>query len=221
MSDPISPDQIQLPDTPAEKRAALQQLLVLFPDTLPDHEMEELIRRAVSVIQPGCRSAAELNSRATVLSEEFGYVLTPAQLTTALLSLLFARVPVSVEDEQQLTALLVKESGGVVGYDADQVPGGSGPFGIVPTNPVPVAGIVSSALYLRRLRLPDGRPVEWRRTGSRTAAGIDNPVDCYRVTDANNQLVAEVFISPYHQRISGRAPAGLVLSPLRPESWFE
>ncbi|TLM88971.1 hypothetical protein [Hymenobacter jeollabukensis] len=204
-------DEIQLPETPAEKQAALQRLLQLFPETLPETSLVELIDQAVSVIQRGCKSAAELRSRATVLSEDFDYALTTEQMTTVLLSLLFVRVPVSQDEQERLTARLVAESGGPVGYDADEIPGGTGPFGRVASNPVPVAGIVSAELYLRRLSPPDGRLVDWQRTGSRSAAGIDNPVDCYRLTDYSGEELGEVFISPYHQRISNRAPEGFVL----------
>jgi hypothetical protein len=215
-----TPEEIQLPDTPDEKQAALQRLLALFPDTLPEADMEELLEAAVSTIRRGCRSAAELNSRATLLGEDFNYALTPAQLTTALLSLLFARVPASAEEERALTARLVVKSGGPVGYDADEVSGGSGPFGRVATNPVPVAGIVSAELYLRRLSPPDGRPVDWVRTGSRPAVGIDNMVDCYQLTDYSGRELGQVFLSPYHQRISGRAPEGFLLDAPMPDSIF-
>ena len=51
--------------------------------------------------------------------------------------------------------------------------------------------------------------MKWRRTGSRS--GPYGPVDCYALTDFFGEPLGEVFISPYHQRISERAPEGLLL----------
>ena len=74
-------------------------------------------------------------------------------MRNALLFFIFERGPADESDRQRLVARLVAESDGPVGVDADTVPGGSGPFGRVLSNSVPVAGIVAAVQYLACLRM--------------------------------------------------------------------
>lgn len=206
----LASDAIRLPDTETERLATAAGLGDLFPGRLSAEAAYELARstkRILSVV--GCKSGAELLARGLDLREQLGLDMTGEQMRDALLYIIFGRGPADEADRQRLVARIVAESGGPVGVDADMVPGGTGPFGRTLTNPVPVAGIVAAAQYLARLRTADCLPLEWRRTGSRS--GADGPVDCYALTNFFGEPLGEVFISPYHQRISTRAPEGLFL----------
>ena len=170
----------------------------------------ELTRTTARLIgTTGCKSAAELTTRGIDLRSLLGLALTDGQMRDALLFIIFGRAPAGEQDRQQLIARLVAESGGPLGVDADSVPDGIGPFGRTLANPVPVAGIASARLYLDRLRTADRQPVKWRRQGSQY--GKDGPVDCYQLANFLGESLGELFISPYHQRISARAPEGLIL----------
>ena len=206
----LAPDAIQLPDTEGELLNAAIGLCNLYPGTLVEEGALELARTATRIIRvTGCKSAAELIARGIDLRSQLELALTDDQMRDALLFITFGRAPAGDTDRQQLIAKLVAESGGPLGVNADVVPGGAGPFGRTRTNPVPVAGIVSARLYLNRLRTADGLPVNWRRKGSQT--GKDGPVDCYELTNSMGESLGELFISPYHQRISNMAPDELYL----------
>ncbi|AIZ65371.1 hypothetical protein PK28_16995 (plasmid) [Hymenobacter sp. DG25B] len=206
----LAPDAIRLPDTETERLVTAAGLGELFPGRLPSEAAYELVKATAQILSAvGCKSGAELMARGIDLREQLGLDLVDDEMRDALLYIIFGRGPANEADRQQLVDRLVAESGGPLGVDADVVPGGTGPFGRVPGNPVPVAGIVSARLYHERLRTADSLPVEWRRTGSRS--GPDGPVDCYELSDCFGESLGEVFISPYHQRISGRAPEGLFL----------
>ena len=207
----LAPDAIQLPDTETERLATAAGLGEFFLGRLSAEAAYELAQSTARILSAvGCKSGAELMARGLDLREQLELDLTGEQMRDALLYITFGRGPADEDDRQRLVARLVAESGGPVGVDADSVPGGTGPFGRTLANPVPVAGIVSAAQYLTRLRTADRLPVGWRRTGSRS--GPDGPpVDCYALTDFFGEPLGEVFISPYHQRISERAPEGLFL----------
>lgn len=206
----LAPDAIQFPDTEGELRAAANGLSTLFPGALANEGALELARKAARLIgTTGCRSAAELTARGVDLRGQLALALTDDQMRDALLFITFGRAPAGETDRQQLIAKLVAESGGARGVDADAVPGGTGPFGRTPSNPVPVAGIVSERQYLDRLRTADQQPVNWRRKGSQS--GKDGPVDCYELTSLMGEPLGKLFISPYHQRTSSLVPDGLHL----------
>ena len=98
------------------------------------------------------------------------------------------------------------------GVDADELPNGSGEFGLVRTNPIPCKTIFGSESYLGRLRSPDGAKVKYERSGSTTSFVSPNPIDVYEVTHPNGEKLAVLFFSPYQKRISNKAPRGFMLA---------
>lgn len=90
----------------------------------------------------------------------------------------------------------------------DEIAQGSGQFGRVATNPVPVYGIPSNETYLQRLRDPAGQRLRWRRKGSIDVANIVNKVDEYEVFDNQGNVAAHIYISPYHWKTSDKPVHG-------------
>ncbi|GAA4020372.1 hypothetical protein GCM10022408_37990 [Hymenobacter fastidiosus] len=208
----LVPDAIRLPDTETELLATAAGLGELFYGRLSPTTAYDLAQATASILSAvGCKSGAELLARGIDLRQQLALDLTDEEMRDALLFITFGRTYVDEGDRQQLVTRLVTESGGPVGVDADAVPGGVGPFGRAFSNPVPVAGIVAARLYLDCLRTPDHEPVEWRRTGSCYWPEGQGSVDCYELTSFFGKSLGQVFISPYHQRISARAPEGLLL----------
>lgn len=97
------------------------------------------------------------------------------------------------------------------GVDADEIPDGQGEFGMNASNPIPCKTIYGSTSYLGRLRTLDGIKVVYERVGSVNSAVSNNPVDAYEVSHPNGEKLATLFISPYHKRISNKAPKGFNL----------
>ena len=97
------------------------------------------------------------------------------------------------------------------GVDANELPNGHGEFGLTPTNPISCKTVFGSTAYLGRLRAPDGTKVEYARIGSVQSEVSPNPIDAYEVAHRDGRKLATVYISPYHQRISERAPKGFTL----------
>jgi len=95
------------------------------------------------------------------------------------------------------------------GVKADQLPNGSGEFGLELTNPVPTISIRSSNEYLSRLRYR-GHPVENNRNGSKQSPVTAGAVDVYQLTQ-NEQPVGTVYLCPYHRKTSSKAPRGFKL----------
>jgi len=98
------------------------------------------------------------------------------------------------------------------GYDADVLPFGIGDFGLEPTNPVPVRGIGGSRIYLNNLRLADGQPVAAKRIRSLKVVDANTLVDEYEVFDAQQRVLCKLYVCPYHQRVSRKAPKGFALT---------
>ena len=94
------------------------------------------------------------------------------------------------------------------GYDADVIPFAIGEFGLEPTNPVPVRGIGGSRAYLDKLRLAGGQPVTSKRIRALKVDDANIMVDEYEIFDGQNRLVCKLYICPYHQRVSCKAPRG-------------
>jgi hypothetical protein len=94
-----------------------------------------------------------------------------------------------------------------VGTDSDVIELGIGEFGLDPTNPIPVRGIASSDIYLRRLRTLEGYGITFDRKESFEVAGMDGRVDPYEIYH-DGSLICTLYIHPYNQRISKRAPKG-------------
>ncbi len=202
----------QLPTTPTEQHEVAQLLIDTLPMAfLTDEDAAIVVKHAVFALgEMGCNSLDELRARARQLTEKD--LLAPApELLDALFFVAFRRLPVDGPDRRAMVAAIVAVDGGPEGVDADELPGGTGPFGRSADNPVPVAGIASAPYYLECLRTPDGYPLKARRTGSCGSRISAKPVDRYALTDGEGQPAGEVYLSPYHQRISERAPEGLRL----------
>lgn len=82
------------------------------------------------------------------------------------------------------------------GLACDALPGGSGEFGLTPTNPIPVNGPTGEVLYLSKLRTDPGwkgqfsagRPVMFHRV--RSEDGLTGPVDVYEVLSVDRRVRA-------------------------------
>jgi hypothetical protein len=98
------------------------------------------------------------------------------------------------------------------GVDADEMPNGSGEFGLVPSNPIPCKSTFGSTSYLAGLRTPDGTKVVYERSGSFASDVSPYPVDAYMISLPNGQKLATIYISPYQKRISCKAPRGFILA---------
>lgn len=97
------------------------------------------------------------------------------------------------------------------GVDTDDIPKGYGPYGLCKTNPVPTRGIHGSNEYLSRLRTRDGRLIENSRIGSTSAPDVTSGmVDMYSISSGDVSL-GTVYLCPYHNRNSGKAPEGFRL----------
>ena len=90
----------------------------------------------------------------------------------------------------------------------DEIPQGIGRFGLDPSNPIPIYGVPSNEIYLERLMLRDGGRIRWRREGSMENAIIYKPIDKYEIFDISGNTVCFLYLSPYHWKISNKAPEG-------------
>ncbi|GAA4410237.1 hypothetical protein GCM10023187_34590 [Nibrella viscosa] len=97
------------------------------------------------------------------------------------------------------------------GTTGEQLPDAYGAFGYDRTNPIPVKGIINSSVYLNRLRTPDGLPVAWQRLGSTHSPVSRHPIDTYRIEDLSGSELTVLYLSPYEQTTSHRAPAGFLM----------
>jgi len=90
----------------------------------------------------------------------------------------------------------------------DEIPQGIGKFGHELTNPIPVYGLPSNEVYLRSLLLRDGSTIRWRRVGSMGANNITKSIDQYEIFDMKGDTICFLHISPYHWKVSDKAPSG-------------
>jgi hypothetical protein len=101
------------------------------------------------------------------------------------------------------------------GCTSDEMPEGTGEFGLEPTNPIPVNTVQGSILYLGGLRAPDGTRVNNERLGSLKVDNIQKPIDKYLISHEDGSEIAIIYISPYQAKNSKKAPKGLEqVSPL-------
>lgn len=98
------------------------------------------------------------------------------------------------------------------GVDADEMPNGTGEYGLTPTNPIPCRTIFGSTAYLGRLRAADGAKVAYERLGSTQSPVSPHPIDMYGVKHPNGRHLATLYISLYQKRISAKEPRGFVLA---------
>jgi len=97
------------------------------------------------------------------------------------------------------------------GVDADEMPGGTGEFGLDPDNPVPCHTVAGAYEYLGCLRTADGAPIQFDRIGSFDSSCSPMFVDGFSISDEDGRKLATIFISPYQRRNSGKAPKGFLL----------
>jgi hypothetical protein len=94
------------------------------------------------------------------------------------------------------------------GVDADEMPNGTGEYGLTETNPVPCRTVFGSTAYLGRLRAADGTKVTYERIGSTQSEVSSQPIDVYEISSRTSKKLATLYISPYQKRISRKAPRG-------------
>ena len=85
-------------------------------------------------------------------------------------------------------------------YDKD--PNGTGPFGFIETNPIPVNGPIGQLAYLSRLETQSGQRILFHRLG---AIGT---VDVFEAVSFNGAEWFIFFIDLYHPRRSRLTPDG-------------
>jgi hypothetical protein len=95
---------------------------------------------------------------------------------------------------------------------SDELPNGFGPFGLCETNPIPTKDVFLTDSYLVSLRTMDGRRIKAKRIGSTSAEEITaGPIDMYQLSCEGRDL-AVIYICPYHNRNSRKAPEGFRLA---------
>ena len=83
-------------------------------------------------------------------------------------------------------------------------------FGFDPKDAIPTPSIqATESVYLPLLATPDKTRIEWKRKGSFSYDfGI---VDQFDLFDQNDLLIYSVFVNPYANELSERAPQGLIV----------
>lgn len=109
-----------------------------------------------------------------------------------------------IDDEQFQLELVPEAIRGILesapAYDKD--PNGTGPFGFIETNPIPVNGPVGQLAYLSRLETQSGQRILFHRLG---AMGT---VDVFEATTFNGREWFILFVDLYHPRRSRLTPGG-------------
>jgi hypothetical protein len=124
---------------------------------------------------------------------------------------LYSRAIRYMVGKDEKTFAIVNDIEDLNGYDMDEIPEGTGEFGLQATNPIPVKGIISIETYLKRLRTQDGKKAKWERVGSQAVENIINPIDIYTLLSEDGRKLPSLYFSPYHKRISNKAPKGYTL----------
>lgn len=97
------------------------------------------------------------------------------------------------------------------GSTEDVIPGAFGEYGYCATNPIPTKGIPANEIYLKRLSLLSGEKFHWERIGSTRANNIKNPIDMYKIISTTGEALCTIYISPYQNVISSKAPKGFYI----------
>ena len=96
------------------------------------------------------------------------------------------------------------------GCNSNTIPNGYGEYGLTATNPVPAKGIFANTAYLSKLRTLKGEELEWERRGSTGASNIEMPIDIYHIKTKNGKDLGNIYISPYQNHTSTKAPKGFI-----------
>ncbi|MFZ4402324.1 MAG: hypothetical protein ACOYO1_20000 [Bacteroidales bacterium] len=107
-----------------------------------------------------------------------------------------------------LDMILVQIKSNSQACNLDEIPQGYGEFGLEITNPVPVYGIPSNKTYLESLRTLDGNMLNYRRNGNVSTSNIESPIDEYEIYNKSGDVIAVLYISPYHWKTSEKVPKG-------------
>ena len=102
----------------------------------------------------------------------------------------------------------------------DDIPGSSGEFGLVESNPVPLNNVFASYVWLPLLRYPFKTntgftiylPVEHDRIGS-AGSNFGGSNDIWELFDINGLKLATIYLNGYQSYTSTKAPKGFFLSP--------
>jgi len=97
------------------------------------------------------------------------------------------------------------------GTAEDELPNGYGIFGFEPTNPIPTNTVMGSATYLSHLSMPDGTKIRSERRGSGRSDVSNMPIDAYELFLPDGTFIGTIYVSPYHQKNSRKAPKGFKL----------
>lgn len=117
----------------------------------------------------------------------------------------------AVTREQIIREGLVALGNNPNGCTTDEIPTGYGEFGLVATNPVPVRGTGANEIYLESLLHDSGKAIKWERIGSTGVSNIEYPIDYYAISDTEGNELAVIYISPYQNVISSKAPKGFTI----------
>lgn len=101
----------------------------------------------------------------------------------------------------------------------DDIPGSSGEFGLVGTNPVPLNSVFASYGWLPLLRYPFKSntgfiiylPVKYDRVGS-AGSNFGGSNDIWELFDINGAKLATIHLNGYQSYTSTKAPKGFFLS---------
>lgn len=97
------------------------------------------------------------------------------------------------------------------GCITDEIPNGYGEFGLCISNPIPTRGTGSNEDYLDSLKHVSGNPIKWKRIGSMGTPISNYPVDCYQIYTKEGIELTKIYISPYQNTISKKAPKGFYI----------
>lgn len=145
--------------------------------------------------------------------EDSGGKLSPNESAAVNSYVIFDRVEGVVESRIALVKILeIGFGSNAQGYDCDVIPFGIGEYGLEFTNPVPIIGICGIQVYLSRLRRENGEKVVYKRSRAIPATPESEPVDEYDIFSEHGEFLVKLYICPYHQRISRKAPRGFKLA---------
>jgi hypothetical protein len=144
-----------------------------------------------------------------------GAASEPDQLLSPEIAAIFEKLARYLESEVDQNERLPEPLRSLVknGLSCDHLPTGSGPFGRVATNPIPVNGRMGELLYLSSLVHSSGPRLLFHRLGS------INKIDVYETVSLDGRAWDILYLDFYHPRKSKEAPAGFAIDE-RPSKLF-